>query len=57
MSLQYFIEDLWVQTNGKSFGIRKKKEEGDFSRKKTRHVKEWINLYSSPAIVRMKQGI
>ena len=57
MSLQYFIEDLWVQTNGKSFGIRKKKEEGDFSRKKTRHVKEWIKLYSSPAIVRMKQGI
>ena len=34
-----------------------KKDEGDISRKKARHVKGRINLYSSPVVVRMKQGV
>jgi hypothetical protein len=34
-----------------------KKDEGDISRKKARHVKGRINLYSSPVIILMKQGV
>jgi len=41
----------------KVLGSEKKKDEGDFSRKKARQVKGWINFYSSSAIVRMKHGI